>query len=422
MKKRFLSLIVLSFWSVFFLLAGEDAPLKIAVISDIHYMDESLVTAGKAMTSYEQSTGRNVNELHLVLDVVWNDLSREKPDLLLITGDIANHGERQSHLAIIRKLGLLQKQGIIIRVIPGNHDVNIPDAKAYRGDKSYPVPSVTKEEFADIYADFGYSDAVERDSSSLSYLSSINDSVWLLGIDACRYDEHATTSVSGGRIRSNTSRWIKDILRDAERKGVIVLGMMHHGLIEHMPYQAAFFPQYLIEEWQQHADSLAEAGLQIVFTGHFHANDITLRATSTGKVIYDIETASLAQYPFAYRIVTMDRTGLSIDTRFVTSIPGAPDLADRYREKLEEMTRRSALTRLSKLGIDMAPETLSALVRLVVNLNLAHVRGDEKLDAEMTQSFEQFAGQFDGVADPNSFSFDFPPADNKVWIPLSTRK
>ncbi len=56
----------------------------------------------------------------------------------MVTGDITNHGERQSHLGFIEKLRLLQNQGTRILVIPGNHDINIPDTKAYRGNKATP--------------------------------------------------------------------------------------------------------------------------------------------------------------------------------------------------------------------------------------------------------------------------------------------
>ena len=69
--------------------------------------------------------------------------------------------------------------------------------------------------------------------------------------------------------------WAFSVLREAEAKGIIVLGMMHHGLVEHMPYQSAFFPAYLVEEWELHAELLADAGMPLIFTGHFHSNDNT---------------------------------------------------------------------------------------------------------------------------------------------------
>lgn len=395
--------------------SGDPGAVKIAVITDIHFLDKQLAMEGEALSAYEKATGRNIVDLHAVLDVVLDDLKGEAPDLLLVTGDITNHGEKQSHLGFIEKLRPLQSQGTRILVIPGNHDVNIPDARAYLGNKAVPTETISKEEFAGLYASFGYSDALKRDEASLSYLVEINESAWLLCFDTNRYEEHTATSVTGGRILPETMDWALDILHEAKGKGITVLGMMHHGLVEHMPYQAAFFPQYLIDEWEKNADLLADAGLKVVFTGHFHANDITMRTSSAGNVIYDVETASLAQYPFAYRIMELSDAGLSIDTRFVTSVPGNPDLAAVYRDKLEVMTRRVARKRLDRLGIPMPEETLNALTDVIVKLNLMHVRGDEKPDME---EIRVFAELMDSQADPESFLFDFPPEDNRVVIPF----
>lgn len=398
--------------------SGTTGAIKIAVISDIHFLDGQLTSEGTALSAYEKATGRNINDLHKVLDVVLADLCDEAPDLLLVTGDITNHGEKQSHLAFIEKLRRLHNQGIRILVIPGNHDINIPDAKTYRGSKATPTETVSKEEFAEIYAPFGYSDALKRDRTSLSYLAEVTDSVWLLCFDSNRYDEHVTTSITSGRILPETMTWALDILREAKERGIRVFGMMHHGLVEHMPYQATFFPQYLIDEWEKNADLLADAGLKVVFTGHFHANDITRRTSSAGNEIYDVETASLAQYPFAYRIMMLDDTALSIDTRFVESVPSNPDLGSLYKDKLEAITRRVAERRLEGLGISMSQETFDVLTDVVVKLNMMHVKGDEKPELEMKKTILTFADLMESEVDPDSFVFDFPPEDNRVVIPL----
>ncbi len=213
--------------------ASSDAQqgVKIGVITDIHFLDRQLAAEGRALSAYETSTGRNIADLHEVLDKVLADVANEGLDFLLVTGDITNHGERQSHLGIIEKLALLQDRGICVLVIPGNHDVNIPDSKAYLGDKFVPAQTISKEEFAELYGAFGYSDALKRDKASLSYLSEINESIWLLCIDSNRYGEHSTHSITGGRILPQTMDWILDVLHEAKKRGITVLGMMHHGLL-----------------------------------------------------------------------------------------------------------------------------------------------------------------------------------------------
>lgn len=392
--------------------------VKIAVISDPHFLDMQLTSDGEALSTYEEVTGRNINDLHSVLDKVLADLLDESPDLLLVTGDLTNHGEKQSHLGFIGKLQTLQDNGTRILVVPGNHDINIPDAKAYRGDKASPTESISKKEFEELYASFGYSDALKRDDSSLSYLSQITDSVWLLCFDTNRYEEHRTSSITGGRILPQTMNWALDILHEAKEKGVTVLGMMHHGVVEHLLYQATFFPQYLIDNWEKNADLLADAGLKVVFTGHFHANDITRRTSSAGNAIYDVETASLAHYPFAYRIMMLGDNKLSIDSRFVTSIPGKSDLTTIYKDKLESMTRQVTERRLKELEIPMSPEAFKAFTDVIVKLHLMHVKGDERPYPAMKLAIRLFADQMGSEFDLRSVEFDFPPEDNRLVIPL----
>jgi len=392
--------------------------VKIAVISDTHFLDMKLISDGEALSAYEEATGRNINDLHSVLDKVFADLLNEAPDLLLVTGDITNHGEKQSHLGFIEKLRTLQDRGTRILVVPGNHDINIPDAKAYRGDKASPTESISKEEFEELYASFGYSDALKRDETSLSYLSQITDSVWFLCFDTNRYREHRTSSITGGRILPQTMSWALDILHEAKEKGITVLGMMHHGLVEHLLYQSTFYPQYLIDDWEKNADLLADAGLKAVFTGHFHANDVTKRTSPAGNAIYDIETASLAQYPFAYRIMTLGDNKLSIESRFVTSIPGKSDLVASYKDKLESITRRETEKRLKELGMPMSPETFKAFTDVIAKLYMIHVKGDERPYPAMKLAIRIFADQMGSDFDLKSVEFDFPPEDNRVVIPL----
>lgn len=395
-------------------------PIKMGVITDIHYLSPKLAEQGSALRAFEQGSGRTVKNLHGVLDYVLADFEQEKLDVLFISGDLTNHGERQSHLDFIDKLTKLQQKGTRIFVIPGNHDINIPDAKAYTGEKPTPVKSISAKEFAALYASFGYGSALRKDDASLSYLAEINRDTWLLCFDTNRYNEHTTSSITAGRILPETMAWALGILREAKERNITVLGMMHHGLVEHMPYQSTFFSGYLIESWQKNAAILADAGLKVVFTGHFHSNDVSLFTSPSGNEIYDVQTGALAQYPFAYRIMELFASSLSIDTRFVTSIAENPDLANEARLQLENITRRVAQNRLNGLGIAFPAETANALVELIVKMNLMHVRGDETPDDEMKKAIRNFAELLGSDDAEQDFQMDFPPADNQLVIELGT--
>lgn len=392
--------------------------IKIAVITDIHFLSKNIAIPGTALTTYENSTGRNVDDLHTVLELVLDDLIKEEIDVLLITGDLTNHGELQSHIDFIEKLKPLKESGIRIYVTPGNHDVNIPNSKGYEGDESILVASITDDEFLKLYDSYGYRGSFNKDTASLSYVAEINKDIWVLSIDANRFDENRSSSITGGRIRNETMLWALQILHEAQQKGVRVLGMMHHGLVEHMPFQSEFFSEYLIEDWKSKADSLADAGLNIIFTGHFHSNDITLHTSPSGNVIYDVETASLSQYPFAYRIMNLNDSTLSIESRFIKSTPTNSNLEEEYRNKLQAMTERVAENRLNNLGVPMPPHLKAIVKDMIVKLYIAHVKGDEVVDSEMMGIIELFASLLGNEIQEEDYIFDFPPADNNLVIDL----
>ncbi len=394
--------------------------IKIAIITDIHFLSKQLTSPGKAFDIYQSSTGRNIEDLHTVLDLVLDDLIKEEIDVLLITGDITNHGELQSHLDFIEILKPLKESGTRIFVTPGNHDINIPNSKQHIGDEAIPALSIADNEFVALYQNFGFDDALKKDETSLSYVAEINKDTWLLSIDANRFDENRSSSITGGIIRDETMSWVLQILQDAQKKGIIVLGMMHHGLVEHMPFQSAFFSEYLIEDWKNKADSLTDAGLNIIFTGHFHSNDITLHTSPSGNVIYDVETASLSQYPFAYRIMNLNDSTLSIETRFIKSTPTNSNLEEEYRKKLQAMTEIVAENRLNNLGIPMPPHLKAVVKDMIVKLYIAHVKGDEVVDSEMMGIIELFASLLGNEIQKEDYIFDFPPADNNLVIELET--
>jgi hypothetical protein len=75
--------------------------LTIAVITDIHYLSSEFTEEGDALDAYERITGRNIQDLHEVLDKVLTNLIEEDVDILLVTGDITNHGEKLSHKEFI---------------------------------------------------------------------------------------------------------------------------------------------------------------------------------------------------------------------------------------------------------------------------------------------------------------------------------
>lgn len=206
-------------------------------------------------------------------------------------------GEQVSHETLATILKQLTNKGIKVFVIPGNHDIRNPYAFSFSG--LAPVNSILPEEFASIYGNFGFNGSI-RDANSLSYINKISDKLWILGIDACKYLDNTTEPIIGGAIKPLTMNWIKEKMGEARNKNVMVLAMMHHGIMEHYQGQNLLDPGYVVDDWQNSATALMNAGIKVMFTGHYHANDIT-EFTANGKTLLDIETGSLVSWPSPYR-------------------------------------------------------------------------------------------------------------------------
>lgn len=98
-----------------------------------------------------------------------------------------------------------------------------------------------------------------------------------------------------------------------------MIAMMHHGLVRHWKWQDKVMGDYIVADWEKHAASMAKAEIRMVFTGHFHANDISEYVSWTDK-IYDIETGSTVSYPMPYRMVSLRDGEASVDTRYVKHV------------------------------------------------------------------------------------------------------
>jgi hypothetical protein len=124
-------------------------------------------------------------------------------------------------------------------------------------------------------------------------------------LDVCHYDNNIAGDYpeTAGSIKPATLTWVLSILADAKTEGKQVITLMHHGMLEHYDMHATFLGNYVISDWQDISEQLADAGIKVVFTDHSHAQDVTRKITRKGNVINDVQTGSLVTYPSPYRVV-----------------------------------------------------------------------------------------------------------------------
>lgn len=405
------------------------AKTRLAIISDIHVMAPELVEKdGKAFEDYISNDRKMLMESTGLLSVAVSRIVESRPDAVLVAGDLTKDGELVSHRLVADSL--LQPFidcGIPVYVIPGNHDVNNPHSKIFRGDTSVRTTSVTAEEFAAMYSGYGYGKNAVRDPYSLSYVTDINDSLRLIAIDACRYEDNDFDNdvcVTGGRIKPQTMAFIREQARRAEKDGCRLVAMMHHGVVRHWVWQDRAMGDYLVENWKKCARLFGKYGINLVFTGHFHAQDITSRGRGRNEV-FDVETGSTVSSPLSYRIVEIDGRRADISTCYIGD--GLAE-GDALEARAVGFAKAGIRTIVSGMVPSSIPDSLVAeAAGLVAEAYVAHIAGDEV----MPEAYRQRLDSVSRSLRPYSFKYayilrhlaaymytDLCPADNRLTIML----
>ncbi len=316
-------------------------PIKIAIISDLHVMvPELLVSEGNAFEEYLARDRKMLRESVEILDTLMGCILELKPNLVLVTGDLTKDGERVSHEQVAAQLKRLTDAGIQVLVVPGNHDINNPDAKVFDGNNATSTDTITRREFAAIYRHAGYGSNSRRDPDSLSYCCDVTDSLSILAIDACmdRFNtfvsrgdarDHCKTS---GHLEPSTQQWLVEQAKQATDAGRRVIAMMHHHLVPHFHMEETLAAPYMVDDAGQFCQRLIEAGVHVIFTGHLHISDVSQVNLQPGTMV-EIATAAAVGYPCQWRVATcFPATGkMQLHTRTLFSLPSQPDFGEIAR-------------------------------------------------------------------------------------------
>lgn len=323
---------------------GKTGPARnyktIMLASDIHVMaSELLESKGEAYNKYQGNDPKLLEYSPEVLNSLVDEALKQKPDLVIIPGDLTKDGELVSHLLVASTLRQLRTAGIPVVVVPGNHDIDNPEGCYYNGAQTRYAERTSKEQFADIYRDFGFAQAFARDDASLSYACEPLNGLVLLCIDTNMYEDNQFKErgadrdfcMIGGRIREKTMTWMLDQADKARQQGKQVAVVEHHGIVEHFDGQALIQSDYVLKDHEEVAKQMMQHGIHLVFSGHTHLQDIAQYRTMLNGVkdsLVDVATGSTICYPNPYRTITVnnDYTQWQIGTQYVKSIPSVFDV------------------------------------------------------------------------------------------------
>lgn len=340
------------------------AQTKIVVLSDPHVMAPSLlVSEGSAWTEYLAGQRKLVDYSKPLFDEMIARIKDDiQPDLVLITGDLSKDGETVSHEYVVSKLNVLKDAGIKSLVIPGNHDRGSnANAVSYNGSTTTPVPTATNDWFATTYANYGYGASSDREATTLTYACEPVEGLMLIGVD----------SGTDGTVSATTLDWVCDKAAEAYATGKQVIAMMHHPLFPHFTGVDTFVETATVDNYATVRNRLADAGVKVVFTGHFHTSDIAKDYNADlSKDIYDVNTGSLISYPCDYRVVLLnsDLTQMDITTASITEITPGDGFSTTAKTRLSNSVKAQATAK----GI-----SYSLIADPLAQAFVFHAEGDE---------------------------------------------
>lgn len=279
-----------------------DQNLKFYIATDLHYLSNNLNDHGEAFENFVGSgDGKQLEYIDEILDGFIYEIEKTNPDFLIISGDLTSNGGKESHLELSKKLEKIEKGDTSVYVIPGNHDILNPWARKFEGDKQYVTESITQEEFRTIYGSFGYDESVLHDESTLSYLVTPSEDVWLLMLDTNKYDINLKLGFpqADGEISDDTLNWIKKCIALAQEKGATIIPVMHHNIVDH---SELFNSNFTLNNSEEVMELFKDNDINLVFSGHIHIQDIASDKNNE-KELYDVASNSLAVYPHQYGVL-----------------------------------------------------------------------------------------------------------------------
>lgn len=379
--------------STAFTVTGEHASLggyRIVLLSDIHVMAPSLLVAeGTAFDNHVATDRKMLRQSAEIFTTMVDSIIKMKPDLVLITGDLTKDGEKVSHEYVVQQLDRMRLEGIPTKVIPGNHDCNNPGAKYYDGDNWEYAPTVTRDEFAQLYANYGYGNEIEREPASLSYVCEPLPGLVLLALDSNEdeentlvvYGDDTNSAKVGGRIKPETLEWACEQLQMARDNGKQVLTMLHHHLVPHFDKEESLLQPYLLENAATVQQRLMQAGASVVLTGHFHVQDVsrTYNDQRTDSLT-EVSSGALVGYPHPFRMMSFNEntTQLQLTTGYVSSIASMPDL----EQQSQAVLARCIPSMMRTLTALYWPRVINKLVEKLGSMDVVNQLMDLPADAE----------------------------------------
>jgi len=342
--------------------------LRILHASDLHFISPEINDNGPAFTRLvSPADGKVMLYSSPLIDAFISQVRQEHPDLVILSGDLTFNGAPESHRDLARRLRELSLEGIPVYVIPGNHDLDCLSAARFSGTRITRIPPATAQDFLAIWEDFGYRQALSRDSESLSYSLRLPGRRLAVFVDV-------NTPDSPGALKATTLNWIRQQMEPARKQALSVLLVTHQPILTHNTSFTQGFQMKNSAELAQLADA---SPISCILGGHMHIQNV--RRTPGG--IPEILVSALCSYPLQYNLLTLGREENRYEARSVEVTRWAREQGLESRDLMNFMAY--ALTRVVNASIHsnatrqlLSAKNSSSLLTYLANLNKSYFSGN----------------------------------------------
>ncbi|WP_297818391.1 metallophosphoesterase [uncultured Lactobacillus sp.] len=280
---------------------------KIYLLSDTHLIADSLHDSGSAFQKMrDTSAGKDLDYQEIMLKAFVRKIIHDKPDAVIITGDLTFNGEHESAKKLAEIFRPLIKNKIAFYPVAGNHDINDGWARKFENNQQNRVDQISPQQWQEIF-NFSYQKAQSIDSSSLAYSVILNQKYRLIFADSNIYP--LTTSlvspITKGEISKTELAWIESQLQEAQDNRQSVLFFMHHNLYNH---NTVIHEGFTLENANELQTLFTKYKVKAVFTGHIHAQNIASPQNQCPS--YDIASSCFCMCDQGYGVITLHNNKL----------------------------------------------------------------------------------------------------------------
>ena len=297
---------------------GAVQPVTLLIATDLHYLSPQLTDHGDYFQRMiRNGDGKAMEYCEELTDAFVSQVIAQRPDVLLLSGDLTFNGAKLSHTGLAQKLRTIQEAGIPVLVLPGNHDLQNAMAASFQGDGYAFVESIDADQFAQIYQPFGFETALSRDEASLSYIAGLTPTLRVLMLDV-------NTTDSPGMLKAETLEWAESQLALAAQQGARVLAVSHQNLLQH---SSMFSYGFVIANNDALLAMYERYGVLCNLSGHIHLQHIAISKNR----LPEIATSSLMVSPNQYGMLTVEGSSVAYHTvpvEVMEDRDGAPAFSD----------------------------------------------------------------------------------------------